>query len=64
MQMLKCQAFIHEHFIEENNMIAQQAQGMAQGTSTHCEEMAKLSQDLQWQSLDGKLSTDLTRVTK
>lgn len=36
-----------EHFIEENNMIAQQAQGMAQGTSIHCEEPAKLSQDLQ-----------------
>lgn len=36
-----------EHFIEENNMIAQQAQGMAQGTSIHCEEPAEFSQDLQ-----------------
>jgi len=39
--------FLPEHFIEENNMIAQRAQGMAQGTSTHCEEPAELSQDLQ-----------------
>lgn len=56
--------FLPEHFIEENNTIAQQAQGRAQGTSTHCEEPAELSQDLQWQSLDGMFSTDLTRRAK
>lgn len=56
--------FLPEHFIEENNMIAQQARGMAQGTSTHYKEPDELSQDLHWQSLDGKLSTDLTRLAK
>lgn len=39
--------FLPEHLIEENNMIAQQAQGTAQGTSTYCKEPAMFSQDLQ-----------------
>lgn len=53
--LLFMNAFLPEHFIEENNTIAQQAQGMAQGTSMCCNEAAVLSQDLQWQSWDGKL---------
>lgn len=56
--------FLPEHLIEENNMIAQQAQGMAQGTSTYCKEPAMFSQDLQWQSLGGKLSIDLSALAK
>lgn len=56
--------FLPEHFIEENNMIAQQAQGTVQGTSVYYKELAMFSQDLQGQSLGGKLSINSSGLAK
>lgn len=45
--LLFMNTLLPEHFIEKNNMIAQQAQGMAQGTSVYYKESVMFSQDLQ-----------------